>query len=44
MHANYFINMGNATAADVQKLMEHVRKTVLKKTGVELQPEVRVIG
>jgi len=44
LHANYFINLGNATAADVQKLMEHVKKTVLKKTGVDLEPEVRVIG
>ncbi len=44
LHANYFINLGNATAADVQKLMEHVKKTVQKKTGVELEPEVRVIG
>ncbi len=44
LHANYFINLGNATAADVQKLMDHVKKTVQKKTGVELEPEVRVIG
>lgn len=44
MHANYFVNTGTATAADVLKLMEHVRKTVQKKLGVELQPEVRVIG
>lgn len=44
MHANYFVNQNNATAADVLKLMEHVRKTVQKKTGVELEPEVRVIG
>ena len=44
LHANYFINLGNATAADVQKLMEHVKKMVQKKTGVELEPEVRVIG
>ena len=44
MHANYFINTGTATAADVLKLMEYVRKTVQKKTGVDLEPEVRVIG
>jgi UDP-N-acetylmuramate dehydrogenase len=44
MHANYFVNLGTATAADVQKLMDHVKKTVLKKTGVDLEPEVRVIG
>ena len=44
IHANYFVNTGTATAADVLKLMEHVRKTVQKKLGVELEPEVRVIG
>src|SRR2546428_10437556 len=44
MHANYFVNLGTATAADVLKLIEHVRKTVAKKTGVELATEVRVIG
>ncbi len=44
MHANYFVNLGTATAADVLKLIEHVRKTVAKKTGVELATEVKVIG
>jgi len=44
MHANYFINKGNATASDMLKLIEHVRKTVAKKTGVELQLECKVIG
>jgi UDP-N-acetylmuramate dehydrogenase len=44
MHANYFINTGNATAADVQKLIDHVRKTVAKRTGVELELEVKVVG
>jgi UDP-N-acetylmuramate dehydrogenase len=44
MHANYFVNKGNATAADALKLIEHVRKTVAKKAGVELQLECKVIG
>ncbi len=44
LHANYFVNTGTATAADVLKLMDHVRKTVHKKGGVELEPEVKVIG
>lgn len=44
MHANYFVNTGNATAADVQRLIDHVRKTVQKKTGVELALEVKVLG
>lgn len=44
LHANYFVNKGNATASDVLKLIEHVRKTVAKKTGVELALECKVIG
>lgn len=44
LHANYFVNRGTATASDVLKLIEHVRKTVAKKTGVELELECQVIG
>ena len=44
MHANYFVNTGTATPSDVLRLIEHVRKTVQKKTGVELELEVKVIG
>jgi UDP-N-acetylmuramate dehydrogenase len=44
MHANYLVNTGTATASDVLKLIEHVRKTVAKKTGVELELEVKVVG
>jgi UDP-N-acetylmuramate dehydrogenase len=44
MHANYFVNTGTGTAADVLKLIDHVRKTVAKKTGVELELEVKVVG
>jgi UDP-N-acetylmuramate dehydrogenase len=44
LHANYIVNTGTATASDVLKVIEHVRKTVAKKTGVELELEVKVIG
>ena len=44
LHANYIVNSGNATAGDVLKVIDHVRKTVTKKTGVELELEVKVIG
>ena len=44
LHANYFINKGAATASDMLKLIEHVRKTVAKKTGVTLELECKVIG
>lgn len=43
-HANYFVNLGNATAADVLRLIDHVRKTVAKKAGVELELEIKVLG
>ncbi len=43
LHANYFVNTGNATASDVLKLIDHVRKTVAKRLGVELELEVKVI-
>jgi len=44
LHANYFVNKGNGTAADALKLIEQVRKTVAKKTGVEMELECKVIG
>ncbi|HMG18641.1 MAG TPA: UDP-N-acetylmuramate dehydrogenase [Gemmatimonadales bacterium] len=43
-HANYIINKGTATASDVLKVIEHIRKTVAKKTGVTLELECKVIG
>lgn len=44
LHANYIVNTGTATAADVLKVIDHVRKTVAKRTGIELELEVKVIG
>src|SRR6267378_539990 len=44
MHANYIINKGTATASDVLKVIEHLRKTVAKKTGVTLELECKVLG
>jgi len=44
LHANYFVNLGNATAADVLRLIDHVKKTVAKKTGVEMELEIKVLG
>ena len=44
-HANFIVNPGaGARAADIEALIAHVRATVLQKTGVLLEPEVRVIG
>ncbi|MGH7528592.1 MAG: UDP-N-acetylmuramate dehydrogenase [Gemmatimonadales bacterium] len=44
MHANYFVNTGGATAADVRGLIEQVQRTVEDKFGVRLEPEVKLIG
>ena len=42
-HANYFINTGNATSADVVQLIKEVQKTVFHATGITLEPEIRII-
>ena len=43
-HAGFVINTGNASCADVLALMELVRARVLEKYGVELEPELRIVG
>ena len=43
-HAGFIVNTGGATAADILALIDHVRAVVLRETGVELEPEVRIIG
>lgn len=43
-HANFIVNVGEATAADIENLMGEVRATVAAQTGVDLHPEVRIIG
>ena len=44
-HANFIVNPnGSAKAADIENLIEFVRAAVRTKTGVDLEPEVRVVG
>jgi len=43
-HANFIVNLGTATADDIEQLIALMRNTVNEKFGVELQQEVRVIG
>ncbi len=43
-HANFIINHGNATAADLERLIQHVQDTVEQVHGVKLHPEVRIVG
>jgi UDP-N-acetylmuramate dehydrogenase len=44
LHSGFIINLGNATARDVIELIEQIKKRVREQAGVELQPEVRVVG
>ena len=43
-HSGFVVNTGDATAADVLNLIRHVQNTVKKNFGVELEPEIRLIG
>ncbi len=43
-HANFIINRDDATATDIEELIEHVRQTVLDVHGVRLVHEVRIVG
>jgi UDP-N-acetylmuramate dehydrogenase len=43
-HANFIINHGAATAAELEDLIRHVQATVERVHGVRLVPEVRIIG
>ncbi len=44
VHANFIANRGGARAADVLALIETARERVAKEFGVELEPEVRILG
>ena len=43
-HANFIVNRGNATAADILRLMALIQQRVLEKTGRVLETEVQIIG
>ena len=43
-HCNFFVNNGKANAADIEKLINKVRETVRKKTGIDLELEIKIIG
>lgn len=44
LHCNFLINLGNATAADIETLGETVRARVKETSGIELEWEIRRIG
>lgn len=43
-HANFIVNLGDASALDIENLIRYVQQTVADQTGVELIPEVRIVG
>jgi UDP-N-acetylmuramate dehydrogenase len=43
-HAGFIVNIGDASSADVIKLIKYIQKTVFDQYGVTLEPEIRFIG
>ncbi len=43
-HANFIVNTGGATAGDILALVYMIRERVREETGVQLEPEIRVVG
>ncbi len=43
-HAGFIVNNGNATARDVLYLIAHIQQKARERFGVDLQPEIRVVG
>jgi UDP-N-acetylmuramate dehydrogenase len=43
-HCNFFVNLGEATAADIEWLGEEVRRRVEQRSGIRLEWEIRRIG
>lgn len=43
-HANFIINRGGASAADIEGLIDLVRREVAQRHGVDLEPEVQIVG
>ena len=44
VHANFVMNLGDATTADVLALMSMMREAVERRSGFELEPEVHLVG
>ena len=43
-HGNFIVNEGTATARDVLELIEIVRQRVRAERGIDLEPEVEIVG
>jgi len=44
VHGNFIVNRGQATARDVQNLINEIKNTVFRTSGIELTPEVEMLG
>ena len=42
-HCNFFVNKSNASFKDMNKLIEFVRDSVEKKTGIKLEKEIKIL-
>ena len=42
-HSNFFVNKGNASFEDMKKLINFVEKSVLKKTGINIEKEIKIL-
>ena len=43
-HANFIVNLGHATAVDIENLIAHIQSRVQTEYGIDLQTEVCRIG
>ena len=43
-HANFIVNLGEATSKDILNLMDLIQKAVKKEYGVTLEPEIIFLG
>ena len=43
-HCNFFVNNGKATTSEIESLINEVKTKVLKKTGIKLELEIKIIG
>ena len=43
-HANFIVNRGRATAADVRRLIEQLQELALRVHGIWLEPEIEFVG
>ena len=43
-HANFIINLGDASAKDIEDIIDHVESEVFKRKGIKLEREVKILG